>query len=371
VFALRNLLRRRVRTALTVLGAAMGVATVVALVSVSRGFQGQFDAAFAADEAHLVLTQRDAADPFLSYLPESLAARIAEHPAVAAAHPFLWGFQQVGSKEFLLIFGVTEGSPFLGEQRVVEGEALFDAEPAPDRPRTMMGVKSASQLRVELGDEFDLRDLVFDVVGLFEGSIPLYEGGVVMRLEHAQRVCGQQGNASAILLQLEDASPAGILAGGAMLEEAFPEITASEPATLTESFDEFELTRNAVRILSILAVLIGGIGVMNTMLMSVFERTREIGVLQAIGWSKAMVLRQILVEGVVVCLVGGVLGVGLGVGAVEAISNFTSLNWVAGDYGIELFLTAIGVAALMGAVGSAYPAYRALRITPIAALSYE
>ena len=81
-----------------------------------------------------------------------------------------------------------------------------------------------------------------------------------------------------------------------------------------------------------ISLLVGGIGIMNVMLATVTERTREIGVLQAIGWSKAMVLRQILVEGVVVCLVGGVLGVGLGVGAVEAISNFTSLNWVAGDY---------------------------------------
>ncbi|MEM7305368.1 MAG: FtsX-like permease family protein [Planctomycetota bacterium] len=369
MFALKNLLRRRTRSILTILGVGVGVATVVALVAVSRGFRSQFDTIFAAGETHLVLTLKNATDPFISYLPEELSGQVAERDRVASTHPFVWGLQQVPEQPFFIIFGVTSGSPFLTETRVIEGEPLFEAEG--ELPSMLLGSLIAEELGVEVGDEFELGSFVFRIVGLFEASVPLYEGGGLIDFPLAQDILNLEGKASTIFVQLNDPSPESILAGGAALEEAFPEVRASEPARLTDSFDQFDLTAQGVVVFTVLAILVGGIGVMNTMLMSVFERTREIGVLQAIGWSKGRILRQILAEGVLVCLAGGVVGVTIGVAGVEAIANFTDLVWVAGDYGPEIFLQALVVAICMGAVGSAYPAYRAVQITPIAALRYE
>ena len=139
----------------------------------------------------------------------------------------------------------------------------------------------------------------------------------------------------------------------------------------TDAFDEFDLLDQAVQVFSLLAVLVGGIGVMNTMLMSVFERTREIGVLRAIGWSKALVLRQILAEACLVSVVGGALGIVLGVLGIELIGSLGQYSWLGGEYGGLLFLQALLVGLGMGLVGAAYPTIRALRITPIEALRYE
>ena len=367
MFALKNLLRRRIRTALTVLGVSVGVATVVALVSVSRGFRSQFDAFFAAGDTHLVLTLKDAADPFVSYLDEDVPEDINTHPAVAKAYPFLWGLKQV-QKTYFVVYGVTPDSPFLNEVTLVEGRELAEADT--DDPPILVGDVIAKHLELGVGDELEIAGEWFEVAGIYEASVPLYAGGGLTHLETAQEVCGLEGKISATLVQLHDFDPDSIAAGAAALEETF-EVKASEPARLTDSFDEFELTDDSVMVFTILAIIVGGIGVMNTMLMSVFERTREIGVLQAIGWGKGLILRQILLEGIGVCLLGGIGGVLLGILGIEVISSIGSLSWVAGDYGPRVFAEAIGIAVLMGACGSIYPAYRAVRITPIEALRYE
>ncbi len=110
---------------------------------------------------------------------------------------------------------------------------------------------------------------------------------------------------------------------------------------------------------------------MNTMLMSVFERTREIGILQALGWSKAMILRQVVAEAFIVGVLGGPVGIALGVLIVEIMGSIGELSWVSGDYGWALFAEALAVAVGMGLVGAICPMLRAVRITPIEALRYE
>ena len=155
------------------------------------------------------------------------------------------------------------------------------------------------------------------------------------------------------------------------VEAALTDVKATVPAEFSQAFDEFDLLDQVVVVFTILAVFAGGIGVMNTMLMSVFERTREIGILQAIGWSKAMIVRQVIVEGLIVCLLAGPVGIGMGVVGLLLISSIGDLGWVAGDYGPSVFVLAFGVAVGMGMVGAIYPALRAVRITPIEALRYE
>lgn len=110
---------------------------------------------------------------------------------------------------------------------------------------------------------------------------------------------------------------------------------------------------------------------MNTMVMSVFERIREIGILRAIGWGRFMILRLILAEGLILCLLGGLLGVGLGVAGLQVLRFLKGFEWIQGTYSVGLFGESLVVALGMGLLGSIYPAIRAVRITPIEALRYE
>jgi len=124
--------------------------------------------------------------------------------------------------------------------------------------------------------------------------------------------------------------------------------------------------------ISAMALVVGGLGMTNTMAMSVFERTREIGVLRALGWRRRRVLQMIVRESIVLSLLGGIAGVvtgvvlGLVLNQLPVMQGFLKL-----EYDAALFVQAIGTAVILGVVGGIYPAWQATRLRPVEALSYE
>jgi putative ABC transport system permease protein len=135
---------------------------------------------------------------------------------------------------------------------------------------------------------------------------------------------------------------------------------------------DFQVLQEMVTQISLLALFIGGLGMLNTMLMSVLERTREIGVLRALGWRKRQVLGMILQESLVLGVVGGICGIllGLGLGGLMRLAQGT-LGSIEPAYTPQIFVQAVIVALVAGAVGGLYPAWRATRLRPVEALRYE
>jgi putative ABC transport system permease protein len=122
---------------------------------------------------------------------------------------------------------------------------------------------------------------------------------------------------------------------------------------------------------SLLAVLVGGIVVLVTMMKAVSERTREIGVLRAIGWSQKRILSMIIGESLVLSLIAIVVGLAIGIGLVELLSTTQILQGITPSFSASLILKGIGVALFLGIIGGIYPAYRASRLSPTEALRYE
>ena len=149
-------------------------------------------------------------------------------------------------------------------------------------------------------------------------------------------------------------------------------VTAMTTDDHVKSVTEIKLAKAMAWLTSVVALLIGSFGVMNTMIMSVHERTREIGVLRAIGWRKRRVVRLILLESVLLSLIGAILG---SLGAMLLVHLLTRLPAVSGliDGRIEpLFLGyGLAIAVLVGLLGGSLPAFRASRMLPSSALRYE
>jgi putative ABC transport system permease protein len=365
---LRNLIRRKVRTGLTVLGIAVCIAVVVQMISLVQGFRQQIDDVASAGRADLVVSQQGAADPLISYLAPGVVEAVARIDGVAAVHPLLASAKQIPRTPFFFFYGTTAGSPFLQQLNFIEGRSVFDG---PGRSGGIcLGDRAADMMGLDVGAALELGSETVTVVGIFEAQIPFLGYGGLVSLETAQRLAGhERPNFAFVQLNQRDDQTASRVEQA--IEATVEGVSAVRASRFTTAFDEFELFDDLVVVTSVLILLFAGIGTMNTMLMSVFERTREIGILSALGWRRRMILSLVLTEGLLLSLAGCAAGIGLGIGTLELVRSLSGMAWIMGAYTPGVFVAAVAVGIGTGLVGTVYPAWRAVRISPVEALRYE
>jgi len=135
-------------------------------------------------------------------------------------------------------------------------------------------------------------------------------------------------------------------------------------------YNQIEYIDWFVWIVSLISVAVGGLGVLNTMLMAVSERTREIGTLRAVGWSRGRVLRMVLAEGMLISTVGGLVGLAAGSLGAEVLIQWAPRG-LDTRYSLLHFAQGFAIAMVLGFLGALYPAWQASRLSPIEALKYE
>lgn len=361
--ALRNLLRQPTRTLLTLTGIGIAIMAMVSLGALANGMVGQVAAMAGSGGVHLVGMQADASMD-LSTIDERVVRHIASLPAVRHAEGFLTGYASVGDLPFFVVFGYHPRGEVIRKFRIVEGEPLTANR------QIIIGRVAADNLKKRVGDTLRVLDVPFRIVGIYETGVPFEDGGGVMSLRDAQALFGQPRKVSFLGIWLEDPDQADLVKQ--QIEARFPEVAISQTSEFSENVMDLQLTRASTWAIAFLALLVGGAGMMNTMVMSVFERTREIGVLRALGWRRRRVLGMILREALVLSLLGGVAGTLVGVGVALLLNaNPLVAGFVRAHFTPGLFAQALVTALVLGTIGGAYPAWRAASLRPIEALRYE
>ncbi len=362
---LKNLLRQRVRTLLTVVGITVGIATVVALGAVTAGMKGTADDFITAGGAQFIVAQKGAADLSFSRLDATVLPRVAAVAGVGAVSGVQLEILKVGSNPFFFLGGV--------EPSMLRSQGLDLTRGRLPRAgdEVVLGVGAAADLGAGVGSTVTLGRTPLTVVGVYDSQVVWQRGGGFAPLDTVQRMVDRPGIVTLAYVTVEQGVDPDTVA--AEVRRRVPEVVTISGAEEYGQVDQgFTLVDGASTAISVLAILIGGIGVMNTMVMAIFERTREIGVLRAVGWPAGRVLRMVLSESLVLCLAAAVLGALVGVALVQLVVQIPSVSGlVLPAYPPGVFLRALVVALAVGLLGAVYPAARATRLTPMEALRYE
>jgi len=369
---IKNVVRRPVRSGLTVAGLAVGVGAVVALVGVAQQSEDAFLAIYQHQRVSLVVLRAGAAQRLTSSLDESLAQRIAALPGVKTVSKGmvdLMSMPEVGP-----VGAVVEGWPpdsvSFDMLTVLDGRKLTAA----DTYHVMLGKTLATNLGKSTGDTVDLYGAFqFEVVGVFESTSFIHNGIMVMPLATLQEIMGREGQVTGFTVVVD--SPGD----EELVQRVAQSIRGISPRLDVQGTEEYVRTTREIRfvramawVTSAVALLAGTIGILNTMIMSVFERTREIGILRAIGWRRRRLVGMILLESIVLSLCGAMLGSG---GAVLCLRLLARVPAVAGVINGQVGFVTIGLgfvlALVIGLVGAVYPACRGARIMPVEAIRHE
>jgi ABC-type antimicrobial peptide transport system permease subunit len=371
--ALKNLLHRKSRTILTILGIAVGVAAVVALSALADGFVSGYSTLASGSDADLLVMQDDAVDIVFSAVDEQVGQVLAGLPGVKTVSEMVYTFAATDSAPYFIVYGYDPDGFAIQHFRIVEGEPLSLRPSQRGGKPLLLGKTVADDLEIQVGDTLRLYESTYRVVGIYETGQPFEDGAAVVRLEDAQAITGKPRQVNAFLLKVREGTDVDQLR--VRIEQRFGRsgnpLTTTTSAEFEDEQDALQYVRVFTWVVSFVAVLIGGVGVMNTVLMSVFERTREFGVLRAVGWRPRQVLAMVLAESLGLSLLGGALGTLLALGAVRAMQDVPTVGAILGAFSARRVVQGIVVALLLGLLGGALPAWRASRLLPVEAMRSE
>lgn len=356
---------------LTVVGISIGVAAIIGLGALADGFQKGYRALLTGSKADLVLSQPNAFDITYSSVDESLGSELLAMPEVRAVSGMMEGFVQAEDIPLFFVFGYPEDSFVFERFQIIEGDGLDSPAARGSRGTPiLLGSGAAEALDKKVGDSLRLTDSVYRIVGIYQTGDGLEDSGCVLGLSDAQELLGKSRQVSLFYIQVkEGASSENLIA---RVERLWPDLAISNSGDFADEQLLVDVLKGYVWAIAGLAIVIGGVGMLNTQLMSVYERTREIGVLRAVGWSSGQVLWMILRESMLVSFAGGLLGLGLGWVAVSTLGG-TGLTFGGSVSNIQADIIgqAFLVVVVLGLTGGLYPAWRASRLQPAEALRYE
>jgi putative ABC transport system permease protein len=385
-FITKNLSRRPVRTALTVLGLSVAVGSMIALLGISHNVESTVAEGFERRGVDIVVMQGGVADQLSSELDEKLLDRVVKIEGVdpAGLDIALIQFMELqrtkgGDSKNIIGIGWPASNFGFEDLQILSGRRLREG----DTRKVMLGATVADNEKKAVGDTIYLQTEPFEVIGIYKSFSVFENGAVVILLEEAHELNPlRKGSITGFSMRVKKSAEhpdADVEAVRLRILDLKDEKTGKSLRLSAQTTKEYVKSASHVQLVkamswmvSVIAIVIGVISMLDTMIMSVLERTQEIGILRAVGWPRSRVVKMVLIEAVVLSLAAAAIG---SIGAILLTYILTLFPKVNGfiESGIApvVLLQGFLFTLLIGLLGAAYPAIRAARLLPTEAIRHD
>lgn len=368
---IKNPFRNKSRALLAIIGIGIGIATIVALGGITDGLIASAEDTLHSGGTDITITgsssETNQATLFgTTALSEDWVDLIKNESGVTEAVG-VYSTTIPSDGSMMSLIGIKPTDVKFAELNIKEGTLFSDG----DAKEVIAGKVVADNKNVSVGDDLQIGGETFKVVGIFESGNSNQDMSYFMTLNNLQTLVDDEGNISSVFVKVDPSVDAEDV--GNSLENKY-----GDNITVITSLSDLSMAKSMIDMLngvsfgiSLLAIVIGGIGIINTMLMSVLERTREIGVLKAVGWPDRKILLMIICESIVLTVTAAIAGTILGIIGVELFMQLNILGGMTAIFTAETIAEAFIIAIIVGVIGGIFPAIKATKLPPTEALRYE
>jgi putative ABC transport system permease protein len=374
----KNLQQRMGRTALTVAGLAVAVMAITTLWNTVWGYAQASAKYYSVRGADIVVVRAGVSNRLTSSLHAEIASRLVAIPGVAAVDASLTEMVSLGAGHFIGVplRGLSPDGFEVSQLPLVSGRALTPR----DHDVVLIGNAIADSLPNRDAHQIEIEGTKFQVVGKFDADNPYDANSVVAPLSDVQKLLGRPGVITEFQLRAQPQmrNNSGIKELCRIIEGLQEEtnqplgLKAQSTRQFVNGATEARLGGAMAWATSTIVLSLSLLGMLNTMLMSVVERTGEIGVLRAIGWSRKRVMRMVLGESFALSVISGIIGLAAAWALIQFLSHWSTTSLlVPKSLSPTAFTIGFAAAVVAGIAGTFYPAFRAASVPPTEALRYE
>jgi putative ABC transport system permease protein len=365
---IRNIWSKKARSIGLAFAVAIAVMAVVTLDVTSSGLEQSAAAVISVGKADFTVAQKGASDTLSSTIDRQELAHISQTPGVASVVGVLVETQHLNADNPVFIeIGINPGDLAPFGVKVVAGHRY-----APTAAHeVMLGWRAAANLGLKVGDQFDANGTSNTITGIYSTGNSFGDSGAMFPLPAIQGYNRVPGIVTLAFVKVIPGTNVAAVANH--IDYAQPELTTIRTASQFGRADRnLVYLQAAANGSTVLAILIGAVIVGNTMLLSLFERTREFGLLRAIGWTRRRTVSLLLGESLLLAVLGAAIGVGLSFAVAAVLARLPELKGILHPNFTEgAFWRALFTALAMTLIGALYPTTRAALLSPLKALSYE
>lgn len=363
---MRNVMRRPLRSALSVAGVAIGVAAGTAMAAVAWGFEASWTRGYEARGTDLVVARMTGRNPMPAPFDEEKLTGIRQLRGIGETAGLITGLLRLKGGASLAVHGI-EGGSFPWDNLV------WREGGPPEGDGICLGALAAESLAKRVGDSVNLEDRDLPVAGIYESRAIVESGAAMTTLATMQKLLGWEGKINFINIRLPPAFHDDDLPSlQNAIERGHRGLKVLRIGEVARQNSGVLAAQAMSLATSSIALLVGALGVANTLLTGVIERARELGVLLAMGWSRSRIASLVLLESLILCLAGALVGIAGGVAGVRALENAAPLRGkIEGVFSPALLLAVLLAALILGALSALYPAWRAASLQPLKVLRTE